>query len=94
MIDLNHFVVPKVYAHWRDVAHALKYKTPIIKGIEAQHQKCPKGSCKGLFEDWLLKDNGIGPKTWSTLLNAIKRTKKLSSKALEEILEEACMAQQ
>ena len=85
MIDLYEVVVPRVYAQWRDVGYALKYKTSTLNGIEAKSQKDPEESCKTLFEDWLSTDNGTGPKTWVTLLDALKRVKKLA-KAREEII--------
>jgi len=85
MIELIEFVVPRVYAQWRDVGYALKYKTSTINGIEAKSHKDPEESCKTLFEDWLSTDNGTGPKTWVTLLDALKRIKKLA-KAREEII--------
>ena len=88
MIDLYEFVVPRVYSLWRDVGFALKYEIATINGIEEKNHKDPEGSCKTLFEDWLSTDNGIsaGPKTWSTLLGAIKRVNKLA-KAREEIIQ-------
>jgi len=41
------------------------------------------------LEDWLSTDNGAraGPQTWSTLLNAIGKVKKLK-KSKDEILQE------
>ncbi|XP_065900602.1 uncharacterized protein [Dysidea avara] len=89
VIDLRQIVVPRVYAHWRDVAFALYYKITTVNGIEAKHKKDPEESCKGLFEDWLSTNNGerAGPKTWATLLGAIEKVKKLA-KARKEILKE------
>ena len=89
VIDLIQIVVPRVHAHWRDVAFALYYKIPIVKGIEVKHKQDPEESCKGLFEDWLSTNNGAhaGPKTWATLLGAIEKVHKLA-KAREEILQE------
>jgi len=58
-----------------------------VDAIEAKFPD-PKRRCQEFFKDWL-KDNGkcAGPKSWSTLLGAIKTVNELT-KVREEIVEE------
>ena len=74
--------------HWKDVAYALWYKIVAVDKIEANSQD-PKKQCQDFFQDWLQTNNGgrAGPKTWETLLNAIKKVKQLT-RAREEIITE------
>jgi len=86
MRDLNRFVVPRIKAYWREVAYALHYKKYTLDDIE---NKDRDRACTVFFENWLSTDNGksAGPKTWSTLLDAIKEIKDLTS-VREEILKD------
>lgn len=71
MRDLNRLVVPRIEVHWNDVAYALHYK---LYTADAIQDKFKGRACMRFFEDWLSTDHGAsaGPKTWLTLLNAIK----------------------
>ena len=79
MFQLNEFVIPKIQAEWRDVAHALHYEIYDIKNIQEKHREDPKKCCKNLLEDWLTTGNGESPKTWSTLLDALRKVNELTS---------------
>jgi len=74
--------------HWKDVAYALWYKIAAVDKIEANSQD-PKKQCQDFFQDWLQTNNGgqAGPKTWETLLNAIKKLEELT-RAREKIMTE------
>ena len=87
MRDINKIVVPKIQAEWEDVAYALHYKIPTVKGIKAKCNDNPKKCCKELFTDWLSTDHGVGPKTWSTLLDKLKEVEDLAA-ARDEIMDE------
>ena len=87
MGDLNKIVIPRIEAEWEDVAFALRYKIAAVKSIKDKNREDPKKCCRGLLQDWLTSDNGISPKTWSTLLNALKQVNELTS-ATQEIEEE------
>ena len=79
MYDLNEFVIPKIQAEWEDVAYALRYKIHAVRAIEVKHREDPKKCCKELLKDWLTTENGRSPKTWSTLLYALRKVNELAS---------------
>ena len=89
MADLNKIVVPKINAHWEDVAYALLYKIPTVDSIKRKHQEDPQKCCKELFKDWLESNNGAaaGPKIWSTIVDKLKDIGVLTA-AREEIITE------
>ena len=86
---LYQIVLPKVYEYWDDVAVALGYKAPIVSNIEKKYGDLKK-CCKALFKDWLSPESTSDvPKTWSTLLNAIKKVPELNETSTgEKILKE------
>ena len=87
MGDINKIVIPKILAEWEYVAYALHYKIPTVKAIKAKCNDNPKKCCKELFEDWLSTNHGASPKTWSTLLDKLKKVEDLAA-ARDEIMEE------
>jgi len=84
MGDLNEIVIPRIQAEWENVAFALRYKIAMVKTIREKYHEDPRKCCSGLLQDWLTSGNGNSPKTWRTLLNALKRMNELTS-AVEEI---------
>ena len=78
MHDLISFVIPKVAAEWEDLAYALHYKISAVQCIESNHGDVKK-CCRALFKDWLTTNNGAKPKTWQTLLDALKLIENLTS---------------
>ena len=87
MADINHIVVPQIKAEWEDVAYALRYEITTVKAIKAKHNEDPKKCCRDLFIDWLSTDHGVGPKTWSTLLEKLKEVEDVAA-ATQEIINE------
>ena len=87
MADLNNIVVPRIKAEWEDVAYALRYKIVTVNAIKVQHHEDPKRCCRQLFMDWLLTNHGVIPKTWSTLLDKLRKVEDLSA-ATQEIISE------
>ena len=87
MADLNYIVIPRIKAEWEDVAYALHYKIVTVNAIKEKHNENPKKCCRELFIDWLLTNHGVGPKTWSTLLDKLKEVEGLSV-ATQEIIKE------
>ena len=78
--DLFEFVVPKVKAHWDDVAYtALRFDIPTVDGIQKKHQNDVKKCCQELFKIWLTTAHGVKPKTWSTLITRLKKVEELMS---------------
>ena len=39
----------------------------------------PRKCCEELLEDWLITNNGTSPKTWITLLGALRNVNELTS---------------
>ena len=77
---VNKFIVRQIMSYWEDVAfNSLHYDIPAVKGIEAKHKGDPEKCCKELFKDWLSTENGIGPKTWETLLKQLKEVDELAA---------------
>ena len=82
---LERNVVPEIMTHWQDVAfHSLHYDASTVTAIEEKCASDPKRCCCELFQDWLTTENGVGPKTWATLLTQLKEVKKFTDK-VEEI---------
>ena len=81
MGDLFHIVIPRISAHWEEVAYALYYDIHIVDNIEAKYNGNTTKCCQNLLKDWLQTDHGkrAGPKTWSTLLDALKRVEGLTA---------------
>ena len=79
MGDINEIVIPQVKAEWEDIAYALDYEISEVQGILAKHNSDPKRCCRELFIDWLSTDHGVGPKTWSTLLEKLKKVGDLAA---------------
>ena len=79
MHDMMRFVIPEVASEWEDVAYALHYKISTVQSIESNHGKDVRKCCRELFKDWLTTNNGAKPKTWRTLLDALRLIKNLTS---------------
>ena len=66
--------------HWDDVAYiSLHYDVSTVERIEASHKGEPKRCCQILLKDWLTTNNGVGPKTWETLLKQLKEVEQLTA---------------
>lgn len=77
-------MIPRIAAHWREVADQLGYELHMIQVFE-QRWRDPILCCQDLMRDWLNTDTGVGPKTWDTLLLGLKKIRHL--KALVEEIE-------
>ena len=88
MKRLHQLVIPNVAAEWKIIAYYLEFTLPLIKIIEEQCRKDPLKCCTELFEQWLSSDYGVGPKTWLTLIKALKEIDQLSmvTKEIEQKL--------
>jgi len=78
MKDLHKTVFPKIAAEWRRVADFLDYDISTIKLLAETGKGDPMKCCSELFSDWLTTDNGLAPKTWSTLIETVKEIDQLS----------------
>ena len=77
MKDLHKTVFPKIAAEWRTVADFLEYDIVVINLIAETGREDPMKCCTELFLDWLTTDNGLTPKTWSTLIETVKEISQL-----------------
>ena len=75
MKELNNIVVPKIAADWRRFADSLEFENWVIKTIDVKYRNYPEECCEEVLRDWLSLDHGAGPRTWSTLLRALKETR-------------------
>ena len=85
MVDIITIVIPRIQAEWEDVAYALDFEIATVKAIKTNDN--PKKCCRELFIDWLSTDHGVGPKTWSTLIEKLKKIEELAA-ATNEIINE------
>ena len=72
MWQINMIVVRLIMTSWEEVAYSLHYEIPQVEAIKSKGNENPEKCCKQLFVDWLSTSNGIGPKTWNTLLNNLR----------------------
>ena len=86
MKDLIVIVIPKIQAEWEDVAFMLSFEIPEVNNIREKY-KDPRKCCRELFIQWLQASCGIGPKTWATLLENLKKIT-LFAAVTEEIEQE------
>ena len=87
MKHLINIVVPRVAAHWNNVAFNLDFSIPTVEIISKKFPNDPVSCCQELFKQWLSSSEGTQPKIWSTLLMSLKHMKHLRA-ATEEIEKE------
>ena len=88
MFDLMKIVTPKIMNEWEYIAEALRCDLATIYTIKKKERDDPKKCCREFFRTWLMTDCGgrAGPKTWSTLLNALKEIDEIPSDITEDII--------
>jgi len=79
MRHLNNIVIPRIAAYWKKVADALEFEVSKIKIIEKKYKSDPEECCDELLREWLSSGLGLHPKSWSTLINALKEIKQLTA---------------
>ena len=67
---LHKYVFKHIAYNWDEIADILEFSIAQKRLIDKTERGDPKQCCKRLFEDWLTSD-GIGPKTWGTLLEEL-----------------------
>lgn len=88
MIDLMKIVIPKIMNSWEYTAYALRYDISAVTAIKDNERANPKKCCEEFLKDWLSTKNGVGPRVWSTLLNALKEVDDIADDIIEEITEQ------
>ena len=76
---LHDVVIPKIAADWSIVADYLEYEVEYKRIIERKCQNDPVRCCVELLEDWLTSDRGVSPKSWSTLIKALRGIQNLTA---------------
>ena len=74
-------VVPKVAAHWVTVAHNLQFDVSRVKIIEQKCRGDPEKCAYELFTYWLQSSEGIGPRSWNTLLHVLNQIPQIKALA-------------
>ena len=87
MKRLTNVVLPKIAADWKIVAINLEFESSTIRIIQQRGRDDPEKCCLEMLTEWVTTDHGVGPKTWDTLLHALKESKKLTN-ACNEIEKE------
>ena len=61
------------------MADSLEFDIQTIRAIEQSCMKATLDCCDNLIRNWLSTDQGLKPKTWQTLINALKDIKNLTA---------------
>ncbi|XP_065915955.1 uncharacterized protein [Dysidea avara] len=78
--QLANIVLPRIAADWRIVAINLEFELPTIRIIQQRGgSNDPENCCLEMLIKWLTDNKGVGPKTWATLLTALKNATQLTS---------------
>ena len=86
MWELTKIVIPKIKAHWEELAYSMRYSVEEVEAFK-RDGKDLHDCCKKLFINWLMTSHGPEPKNYETLLIHIKKIEDLVNKS-EEIEEE------
>ena len=86
MYELIKNVIPKIKAHWKDVAYAMNFSFGEVHAFDNEGRDLEE-RCKKLFTNWITTGHGPTPKTYETLLQYIKKVDDLTA-ACEEIEKE------
>ena len=81
MKELHEFVIPHITPYWKEVADYLEYNIAVIKTIKEKFNYNPVKCCDDLLRNWLSTSNGVGPKTWSTLIVTLREIRDLKEVA-------------
>jgi len=87
MVLLQKIVVPKIAADWSLVADCLEYEEKDKKLIGEKCHHDPIKCCEQLLEDWLSSNRGVFPKSWSKLIEVLKKSKGLVA-IIEDIVKD------
>ena len=83
MKHLVNIVLPRIAADWKIVAFNLGFQNSAIRIIQQRERDDPECCCREMLADWVTTDHGVRPKTWSTLLCALKKIEKLTNACKE-----------
>ena len=84
---LHEIVVPRIAANWSIVADYLEYEVEYKQLIRENCRDNPQRCCVQLLEDWLSSNRGVSPKSWSKLIEILRKIKILIA-TTEKIVED------
>ena len=88
---LHEIVVPRIAAEWDVVAIYLGYEVEYKQLIRQRCHHDPERCCLELLEDWLSSNRGVTPKSWSKLIEVLRKIKDLTA-TTEKIIEDLTTA--
>ncbi|XP_065900750.1 uncharacterized protein [Dysidea avara] len=91
MVLLREKVVPRVATDWNVVADCLEFEEEDKRLIGEKFHHDPIKCCEQLLEDWLFGDKGVSPKSWSKLIEVLRKSEDLVA-VTEEIVEDLAVA--
>lgn len=83
MATLVKVVVPKVAHMWSKIALQLELDSTRIQIIKKKCHEDPEECCEEMLSYWLDTGDGIEPKHWGTLLNALEGVIRLTGATAE-----------
>ena len=88
---LHEIVVPRIAAEWDVVAIYLGYEVEYKQLIRQRCHHDPERCCLDLLEDWLSSNRGVTPKSWSKLIEVLRKIRDLTA-TTEKIIEDLTTA--
>ena len=88
---LHEIVVPRIAAEWDVVAIYLGYEVEYKQLIRQRCHHDPERCCLELLKDWLSSNRGVTPKSWSKLIEVLRKIKDLTA-TTEKIIEDLTTA--
>ena len=80
--ELTKIVIPRVKAHWKDLAYAMKYGIGDVEGFYKDGRDLQE-RCVNLITDWIKTNHFPMPQTYQTLLKYIRKVDNLSTASVE-----------
>ena len=65
-------MIPTVAAKWEELAYALKFDFGEVEITKKNHPLDAVGACIYVLGTWLGGEGDQGPRTWATLLKALR----------------------
>ena len=91
MVLLREKVVPRIATDWNMVADYLGFEEEDKRLIGEKFHHDPIKCCEQLLEDWVSGDKGVSPKSWTKLIEVLRKSEGLVA-VIEEIVEDLAVA--
>lgn len=76
---LHEIVVERIASKWSLVADYLGFEIEYKDLIKQTCNQDPQNCCVKMLEDWLGKNKGVSPKSWSKLIETLREIKALTA---------------